>query len=111
MSLLRAIQLVGDGTPKLKYGHGYISLKRTRVSDGLHDVALIVLPFTPENYYELADDSEDVYYTNEIRSPGESGMPMLDDEGKICGVLSRSKDGETIYSGVQPLSFLAWEFA
>lgn len=88
----------------------YFPIQSSRVGDGLHDVALISLSFTPENTYELADYSEDEYWTDEIRSPGESGMPMLDEDGKLCAVLSRSRDSQSVYCGIHIRDYLVFEF-
>lgn len=95
---------MGDGIPKLKYNDGlrYISITylNSRFFDELHDVAIIDLPFNPKHRYDLADETEKFYLLDELRAPGESGLPLLDEGGKICGVLSKQTPNGALYAGV-----------
>lgn len=99
--MLRAIDILGDGIPSIEYDYETYTFDWVRVGKSLHDIALIGLPFTPESYYLIADDSEDEYIYDGIKSQGESGLPFLNEEGKICGILSRSKKGKSVYAGLK----------
>ncbi len=85
--------------PKLKYSSELFPIDSFRVGENLKDIAFIDLPFEPEHFYEIGDDCENEYVLDEVRSQGESGLPFFDEKGKICGVLSRSKKGKSVYAG------------
>ena len=99
--MLKAIEIVHGHVPVIQYKKGFQPITAVGYLGGnLHDVAIIDIIFKPDHYYELADCSKSEYVVQEIRSPGESGLPLLNHEGKICGILSKSNKKCTFYSGI-----------
>lgn len=86
--------------------HLIIPIKAVHFDVELRDVALIELDFEPEEYFEIASDAEESYLIDEIRSPGESGMGMVDDENKLCGVLSKMTPNGCLYEGLKIENFI-----
>lgn len=101
MSMLKAIEIVHKHTPVIQYKKGFQPIKDIEYSnESFADIAFIPLGFQPGAYYELAESCETEYVLQEIRSTGESGLPLFDEKGKICGILSKSTSNGVLYTGV-----------
>jgi hypothetical protein len=103
VSMIRAFEIVENVEPALECSSEILSLSLVDVQLGKtleQDFALIPLPDLPSDYLKIADNCQPQYIIDEINHKGESGRGLLNEKGEVCGVLSRCKNGKSIYSGL-----------
>lgn len=115
-----ALQRVGFGQPVLFIDDNAYPITaykvttrfRSRLAEGLHDdVAVIRSDYESLDFLKIASESSDNFVIEQEYSSGQSGSSLLNSDNEIIGVLSRTNQLGSVFSGVSSHTVFAnWNY-